>query len=226
MNTIKEWALDDRPREKMMEQGAEALSKAELMAILIGSGVPGKSAVELMQDILKDYQDSLRLLGQAPLQDLMQYKGVGKAKAVTILAACQLAQKRMTEDNLTRQKKISDSQDIYNYFLPQMQDLLHEECWVLLLRQNHSIIGSKLLSKGGLTYSVLDVRMLLRYALLAQAPAIALCHNHPSGNILPSKQDDEITATVRKACQVMQIRFLDHVIVTNGNYYSYQDNGR
>ena len=222
---ITDWALEDRPREKMMAQGADALSKAELMAILIGSGVPGTSAVELMRKVLGDYGNSLKQLGRATIQDLCAYNGIGEAKAVTILAACQLAQMRLKEQAEER-KTITSSEDIYAYFLPSMQDLSHEECRMLLLKQNLTVIRSVMISSGGLTSSSFDVRMMLREALLAEAPVVALCHNHPSGNLKPSRQDDEMTEGVQRACKMMNIRLLDHVILTDGKWYSYADNQR
>ena len=222
---ITDWALEDRPREKLMAQGADALSKAELMAILIGSGVPGTSAVELMRKVLGDYGNSLKQLGRATIQDLCAYNGIGEAKAVTILAACQLAQMRLKEQAEER-KTITSSEDIYAYFLPSMQDLSHEECRMLLLKQNLTVIRSVMISSGGLTSSSFDVRMMLREALLAEAPVVALCHNHPSGNLKPSRQDDEMTEGVQRACKMMNIRLLDHVILTDGKWYSYADNQR
>lgn len=222
---ITDWALEDRPREKMIAQGADALSKAELMAILIGSGVPGTSAVELMRKVLGDYGNSLKQLGRATIQDLCAYNGIGEAKAVTILAACQLAQMRLKEQAEER-KTITSSEDIYAYFLPSMQDLSHEECHMLLLKQNLTVIRSVMISSGGLTSSSFDVRMMLREALLAEAPVVALCHNHPSGNLKPSRQDDEMTEGVQRACKMMNIRLLDHVILTDGKWYSYADNQR
>ena len=222
---ITDWALEDRPREKLMAQGADALSKAELMAILIGSGVPGTSAVELMRKVLGDYGNSLKQLGRATIQDLCAYNGIGEAKAVTILAACQLAQMRLKEQAEER-KTITSSEDIYAYFLPSMQDLSHEECRMLLLKQNLTVIRSVMISSGGLTSSSFDVRMMLREALLAEAPVVELCHNHPSGNLKPSRQDDEMTEGVQRACKMMNIRLLDHVILTDGKWYSYADNQR
>lgn len=225
MKGIKDWALDDRPREKMLAQGAEALSKAELLAILIGSGIPGVSAVDLMRHILDDHGNSLKRLGRCNVADLCKYKGMGPAKALTILAACQLAQTRLQESVQDR-KKITCSQDIYEYFLPLMQDLQHEECHVLLMRQNMTVIGQKTLSKGGLTYSAFDVRMMLKEAILADATLVALCHNHPSGNLKPSKMDDDMTRVAFDSCKTMQLRLVDHIILTDGNFYSYSDNQR
>ena len=225
MNGIKNWAQDDRPREKMQAMGADALSKAELLAILIGSGVPGLSAVDLMRQILADYNFSLKQLGKASVEDLCRYKGMGPAKALTILAACQLGQLRLQE-TVEGRKKITCSQDIYEYFLPLMQDLQHEECHLLLMRQNMTVIGQKTLSKGGLTYSAFDVRVMLKEAILADATVLALCHNHPSGNASPSKMDDDMTKVAFESCKTMQLRLVDHIILTDGNFYSYQDNTR
>jgi len=225
MKSIKEWALDDRPREKMMAQGAENLSKAELMAILIGSGIPGVSAVDLMRQVLGDYQNSLKLLGRATVKDLMKYKGMGEAKAITVLAACQLAQCRL-EEIACEMKRIETSEDIYRYFLPMMQDLSYEQCRVLLMRQNLTVIRDVMLGQGGLTGATVNVRLLLKNALLADAPVVALCHNHPSGSLIPSRQDDEMTARAKQACNTMNIRLLDHIILTDGRYYSYSEHDK
>ncbi len=225
MKTIKDWALDDRPREKMIAKGAESLSNAELMAILIGSGIPGISAVDLMRQILRDYNDSLKLLGRATLKDLMKYKGMGEAKAITVLAACQLAQRRLSE-SVHEKKRISSSRDIYDFFLPLMQDLSIEECHLLLLRQNLTVIGETLLSKGGITGTAVDIRLAMKKAILSDAPVVALCHNHPSGSPNPSTQDDKLTHDIYQACSMMNIHLLDHVILADGDYYSYEEQGR
>lgn len=222
---IKQWALEDRPREKMMAQGADALSKAELLAILIGSGSAHETAVDLMRRILEDCGGSLKRLGRLSKEDLMQYKGIGEAKAITILAACALARKRMDEQN-EPQQMIQSSYDIYRYFLPRMQDLPHEECRALLLRQNHSVICDVLLSKGGITGTVVDVRELMYHAVRVRAVSIALCHNHPSGNVHPSTQDDCLTRHVAEACRTMDIQLLDHLVLSDGDYYSYCDEGK
>ncbi len=223
--SIKTWAEDDRPREKMAAHGAASLSKAELLAILIGSGGPGVSAVQLMRDVLSDYGDSLRLLGKASVKDLTRYKGLGEAKAITILAACQLANRRMTEE-WQEKRKIESSADIYCYFQPIMQDLTVEECRLLLMNNNMQVQGTVLLGRGGLTGTYVDVRELLRHALISQSPVIALCHNHPSGTLHPSREDDRLTENVRSACEIMKISFIDHIILGNGNYYSYRDQGK
>ena len=209
----------------MEAHGANVLSKAELLAILVGSGVPGKSAVEMMREILNDYNDSLKLLGKATIEDLTRYKGMGKAKAITVLAACQLANERLKEELQPRQK-ISKTEDAFLYFRPRMQDLTTEECHLLMLNNNLKIINSVMLSHGGLVGTAVDLRELLRHALLAQATSVILCHNHPSGNLRPSKEDDNLTEKASKVCQTMGIKFLDHLIVSDDKYYSYSEQGR
>lgn len=223
--TIKNWAEDDRPREKMMAHGAASLSKAELLAILVGSGIPGLSAVDMMRDILSDYDDSLTLLGRATIQDLTRYKGVGEAKAVTILAACQLANLRLKE-GIGERRKMNSSRDAFDFFLPRMMDLTVEECHLLLLNNSLHIIGSVMLSHGGLAGASVDIRELLRQALLAQATAVVLCHNHPSGSLRASADDNHLTDKAQRACQAVGIRLLDHIIIGNGEYYSYTDDNK
>lgn len=225
MESIKTWALDDRPREKMEAHGAGVLSKAELLAILVGSGIPGKSAVEMMREILNDYNDSLKLLGKATIEDLVRYKGMGKAKAITVLAACQLANERLKEELQPRQK-ISETRDAFLYFRPRMQDLTVEECHLLMMNSHLEIINSVMLSHGGLVGTAVDLRELLRHTLLAQATSVILCHNHPSGNLRPSKEDDDLTKRAAEACKMMGIKFLDHLIVADDKYYSYSEQGR
>ena len=209
----------------MEHHGANVLSKAELLAILVGSGIPGKSAVEMMREVLTDYNDSLKLLGKATIEDLTQYKGMGKAKAITVLAACQLANKRL-EEELTPRQKISETKDAFLYFRPRMQDLTVEECHLLMLNNNLAIINSVMLSHGGLVGTAVDIRELLRHALLAQATSVILCHNHPSGNLRPSREDDNLTAKVTNACKTVGIKLLDHIIVSDDRYYSYSEQGK
>lgn len=222
---IKDLPLDDRPREKMMARGAAALSDAELLAILIGSGNTEESAVGLMQRILRDCEGSLNTLGRMTVDELMRrYKGIGEAKAITLLAACELGNRRRREE-VKEGRFVHDSSDAYNYF-SDMTDLPLEECRVLLLRQNHSIIGSALVSKGGIAGAVVDVREVLRHAILARATTIVLCHNHPSGNLHPSREDDQLTRRVNEACRAADIRLLDHIIVANTGYYSYSEQGK
>lgn len=225
MKTIKDWDPEDRPRERLLANGAETLSKAELLAILIGSGVQGKSAVEVMRTILSDYEDNLMLLSRASVQELMRYEGIGEAKAVTIVAACQLANQRLKED-LPQRMYIRTSADVHKFFIHKMQDLSIEECHLLMLDQGLGVKGSVMLSRGGITGTSVDVRCLLRHAILAQAVAVVLCHNHPSGRVQPSHEDDNLTNRVSEACGAVGIRFMDHVIFAGNDYYSYQDDGK
>jgi len=223
--TITQWAEEDRPREKMMLHGVAALSNAELLAILIGSGNTEESAVELMRKVLADYHNNLNELGKASIDELCRYKGIGSAKAITVLAASELG-KRRKEERVEERPSIFSSKDVYECFYPIMCDLPTEECWVLLLNQASKLIDKVRISSGGLAATAVDVRCVLREALLKRASAIALCHNHPSGSIRPSREDDRLTDQVDKASQCMNIRLVDHVIFTDGAFYSYADEGR
>lgn len=222
---INQWAEEDRPREKLMRLGAEALSDAELLAILVGSGSTKETAVELMKRVLSECDNNLNTLGKMTIGELCKYNGIGEAKAITIIAACELGKRRQHE-KVKERKKISNSQDIYEYMHPMMQDLNTEEAWVLLMNQKFKLIKSARISRGGITETSVDVRIIIKEAVLANATVIALCHNHPSGNIEPSAEDNRITEKVRMACKTMRLHFLDHVIVTDGGYYSFHDNGR
>ena len=222
---INEWAKEARPREKMERLGAEALSNAELLAILIGSGTPNESAVELMQKVLSQSNNNLNTLGKKSIKELMAFKGVGPAKAITILAACELGKRRQQE--LAEERlRLDSSQGIYQLMRPTLQDLDAEEAWLLLLNQQCKLIKKMRLSHGGLTQTMVDVRILVREALLANATLIVLCHNHPSGSLHPSREDDHLTERVKKACDLMSLHFIDHLIITDGAYYSYRDEGR
>lgn len=222
--SITELSAEDRPREKFMAHGAKALSKAELLAILIGSGNADENAVQLMQRVLADNGDSLAALQRQSVETLCTYKGVGPAKAVTILAACSLAARCAEEDH--RVERIGKSEDIYHYFCHRIGNLSHEESHVLLLNHQLCVVGAKLISRGGITGTVVDIRMVLKEALLANATRIALCHNHPSGSLKPSRDDDALTERLRKAAEAVDIRLIDHVIVTAHGYYSYADEQR
>ena len=222
---INQWAEEDRPREKMMSLGTEALSNAELLAILIGSGSTKESAVDLMKRVLNDCNNNLNTLGKKTIRDLCQYNGIGEAKAITILAACELGKRRQKEAPEER-PKLETATKIYNEMHPQMQDLDVEEFWVLLLNQNYRLIKKVRVSHGGITETAVDIRIIIREAVLANATILAVCHNHPSGNLTPSKADDELTRDIKRACDVMRIFFMDHVIITDGQYYSYHELGR
>jgi DNA repair protein RadC len=223
--TINQWAEEDRPREKLMRLGAEALSNAELLAILIGSGSTKESAVALMQHVLKDCNNNLNTLGKRSIRQLMEYNGVGEAKAITILAACELG-KRRQQEKAEERTDLGTATAIYNYMHPRMQDLDVEEAWVLLMNQNHKLIKAVRISHGGISETAVDVRIIMREAVLNNATILALCHNHPSNNIRPSSDDDRLTKRVKQACEVMRIFFLDHLIITDGQYYSYYEQGR
>lgn len=223
--TITQWAEEDRPREKLMNLGAETLSNAELLAILIGSGSPRESAVELMKRVLSDCKNNLNTLGKLSITDLTSYNGIGEAKAITILAACELGKRRQVADILKR-PTLNSANAIYNYMRPKVQDKDVEEAWILLMNQKLDLIEAKCISHGGITGTAIDVRIILKEALLKNATAIALCHNHPSGNPSPSREDDNITTSVKKAADTMCIYFVDHVIVANQRFYSYREEGK
>ena len=221
---INQWAEEDRPREKMASLGAEALSNAELLAILIGSGSTKESAVELMKRILVDCNNNLNTLGKLSIRDLCNYNGIGEAKAISILAACELGKRRQMETPEER-PDLGTATRIYNHMRPVMQDLDVEEFWALLLNQHYRLIKKVRISHGGITETSVDIRIIMREAVLANCTILAVCHNHPSGNLSPSKDDDELTRSVRRACELMHIRFMDHVIITDGHYFSYHEQG-
>ena len=222
---INQWAEEDRPREKMMAHGAASLSNAELLAILIGSGNTEESAVDLMRKVLNDFHNNLNELGKASIDELCRYKGIGEAKAIAVLAASELGKRRKDEE-IRERYTMSSSKDIYQYFYPSLCDLPVEECWILLLNQACKVIDKVRISSGGISGTVVDTRCILREAILKRASFIALCHNHPSGNIRPSKEDDRLTHQLNQACQVMNIRLIDHIILVDGQFYSYADEGR
>lgn len=223
--TIARWAEEDRPREKLMQNGPGVLSDSELLAILIGSGSTKESAVSLMQRILADCGNNLNMLGKMSLHELMRYNGIGEAKAVTILAACELGKRRHATPAAVR-PDLGSASAAYDYMLPKMQDLDVEEAWVLLMNQRFHLIKAVRLSHGGLSETAVDVRIVMREAILAGATVLTLCHNHPSGNCRPSGDDDRLTQKIRKACETMRIYMADHLIVTDGCYYSYAEEGR
>ena len=223
--SINQWAEEDRPREKLERLGAQVLSDAELLAILVGSGSPKEDAVSLMKRILSDCRNNLNTLGKMTIRELCQYNGVGPAKAITILAACELGKRRQMEKPEER-PDLGTATRIYNHMRPVMQDLDVEEFWLLLMNQNFRLIKKLRISHGGITEVAVDIRILMKEALLAGATIMAVCHNHPSGSLRPSRADDNLTHSIQQACQVMRIHLLDHVIVTDGNYYSYHEQGK
>ena len=223
--TIAHWSESDQPREKLRDKGPQALSDAELLAILIGSGTPGISAVELMQEVLSNCNNSLNTLGKMTIRQLMDHKGIGEAKAITILAACELGKRRQMETPEER-PDLGTATRIYNHMHPLMQDLDVEEFWVLLLNQHYRLIKKIRISHGGITETAVDIRIIIREAVLANTTILAVCHNHPSGSLSPSRQDDELTRSIKRACELMRIHFLDHVIITDGSYFSYHESGK
>ena len=223
--SIREWPEDERPREKVLRNGVSTLSKSELLAILIGSGNAEESAVELMKKVLASCNDSIAELSKLTVDELCSFKGIGSAKAITIIAACELW-KRRKEDDRDEHLIVRTSQDVYDYFYPLMRDLPVEECHVLLLSQSSVVIDSVRIGVGGLTETVVDVRVILREALLKRATSLILCHNHPSGSLHPSAHDDRLTKQVQEAARLLNLTLSDHVIFTDHGYYSYADEGR
>lgn len=223
--TINQWAEEDRPREKMQRLGAQALSDAELLAILIGSGNTNESAVDLMKRVMADCNNNLNTLGKLTIHDLCQYNGVGPAKAITILAACELGKRRQAESPEER-PDLSTATKVYNYLHPTMQDLDVEEFWILLLNQNHRLIKKVRIAHGGISEVSVDVRIVVREALLSNATIVVAAHNHPSGSLKASRQDDALTVSLKQACNLMRLHFMDHIILVDGNYYSYHEDGK
>ena len=223
--SIKEWPEDERPREKVLRCGASALSKSELLAILIGSGSADESAVELMKKVLASCGDSIAELARMSIDELCMFKGIGPAKAITIVAACELWKRRQIDDR-GDSYCVRSSSDLFAYVHPIMCDLPVEQSYVLLLNNRNNVIDDVKIATGGLTSTVVDVRLVLREALLKRATGIALCHNHPSGSMRPSGEDDRLTQTIAAACKVMNIRFLDHLIIAGDKYFSYNDESR
>ena len=222
---INQWAEEDRPREKLERLGPQVLSDAELLAILVGSGSTKEDAVSLMKRILADCGNNLNKLGKLTIHDLCQYNGVGPAKAITILAACELG-KRRQQSQPEERPDLGTATRIYNHMHPLLQDLDVEEFWLLLMNQNHRLIKQVRISHGGITETAVDIRIIMREAILVNTTALAVCHNHPSGNLMPSRADDALTKSIKQACELMRIQFADHVIVTDGQYYSYYEVGK
>jgi DNA repair protein RadC len=223
--SINHWSEADRPREKLERLGPAALSDAELLAILIGSGSAKESAVDLMRRVLADCHNNLNTLGKKSVKELQQYHGMGPAKAITILAACELG-KRRKDTEAEQRPDLGSATAIYNYMHPKLQDLDVEEFHVLLLNQSYKLIKEVCISHGGITETAVDVRVIMKEAILNNATVLVACHNHPSGNLHPSSQDDSLTRSLKRACETMRIYFLDHVIITDGNYFSYHEQGR
>ena len=222
--SIKEWAVEDRPREKMMAKGMRSLSEAELVAILIRSGNLDESAVEVARRLLASVNNNLNELGKKSINDLKKFKGIGEVKAITIMSALELGRRRK-ESEPDEKLKVVTSSDAAQIFKPLLADLPNEEFWVLLLNRNNLYIDKLMVSQGGLTGTIIDVRVILRMALENKACSIILCHNHPSGNLTPSEADKDITKKISEAGRQMDIPVLDHLIIGNDSYFSFADKG-
>lgn len=222
--SIKAWAEEDRPREKLATQGRRALTDAELIAILIGSGSRTETAVELSKRILHHYDNDLQRLGKVSIAELSKFKGIGEAKAISIIAALELGRRR-GDTEIKVPEVVNGSQSVYQVLRRHLVDLNHEEFWILLLSRSCKIISKELISKGGLSGTVADPKIIFHIALQHQASSIILAHNHPSGNLKPSQQDIDLTRKIHQAGRILDIGVLDHLIITDGGYYSFADEG-
>lgn len=223
--SIKQWAPEDRPTERLQRLGAESLTDGELLAILIGSGTQQYSAVDIANHVLGKFNRNLNTLGKARFDEILDTEGVGTQTACKILAAVELGRRRQTATPELH-PDMSTATRIYNYMLPKMQDLATEEFHILLMNQNYRLVKSVKISQGGITETSADIRVMMREAVLCNATILAACHNHPSGSLSPSRADDELTRGIKEACRLMRIHFLDHVIVTDGAYMSYREQGK
>ena len=222
--SIKQWAKDDRPREKLRDKGPSALSNSELIAILINHGTKEKSAVELAQEILRLGKENLQELGKLSMKQLMSVKGIGEAKAVSIAAAMELGRRRQSS-NLYSKTVVSSSFDVAMYLQSALKDYKHEVFAVLFLNRANKINHFKIISEGGMTGTVADPRIILKKALEEDAVNLILCHNHPSGSLKPSKADEDLTQKIKEAANFLDIKVIDHIIVSDDGYYSFADEG-
>ncbi|MCX6351142.1 MAG: DNA repair protein RadC [Bacteroidetes bacterium] len=221
---INKWSEDDRPREKLLTKGKSALSDAELIAILIGSGYKDKSAVEVSRIILQEVGNDLSQLARLNVKQLTKFKGIGEAKAISIVAALELGRRRK-DVAVEVKSKIITSLDAYQYFYPHLVDLSHEEFFIILLSRNNTVLKHLQISKGGVAGTVVDAKVIFKYALEEMASSVILCHNHPSGNLQPSQQDIELTKKLIQAGKSLDILVIDHIIFTNEKHYSFADEG-
>ena len=224
-SSIKHWSLSDRPREKFIEKGREALSNTELIAILIRSGTQDRSAMVVAKDVLAVANDNLSLLAKLQMKDLLEIKGIGDAKATCLMSALELGRRRRLSDAADR-LKITSSKDVFELMKPLLEDLETEQFWVLYLNNDNRVLNKQKSSDGGITATVVDVRIILKRALELSATGLVLCHNHPSGSLVPSQSDKHITKKIKNAGSYMDIRVLDHLIVTDQSYFSFADEGR
>lgn len=223
--SIKKWAEEDRPREKLQLHGKQTLSNAELLAILIGTGTKSKSAIDVSREILKKCDNNLNELAKLVVSDLVKIDGIGEAKAITIVSAIELGGRRLVAE-VKQKKYIGHSRDIYELFKPKIGDIKHEEFWVLLLNRGLKVIGEKLISEGGVSGTLVDAKKVFKIAIDEGAVSIALAHNHPSGNITPSEEDIILTKKLTQAGDLLDINVIDHIIVTQNRYYSFADEGK
>ena len=222
--SIKNWSQDDRPREKLLSKGKAALSDAELVAILIASGSKNESAVDLSKRILASVDNNLNALGKLSIKQLTAFKGIGEAKAITIAAAMELGRRRRGEEALEK-KKITSSKSVFELMQPIIGELQHEEFWIIYLNNSNKVIQKNQLSKGGITGTLVDVRLVLKSALEVGATGLVLAHNHPSGTLKPSDADKQITNKLKVAAESLDIKVLDHLIITENAYFSFADEG-
>ena len=223
--SIKNKGEDSRPRERLLRNGAGSLSTAELLAILIGSGTEQKDAVQLMSEGLEYCHNDLTRLARITSDELQAFKGIGEAKAVTILAALELARRRMNAQP-TERIRLKNAADLYAFFRPLMCDRTNEVFWVVLLNSRLQPIDDRCISQGDVKGTVVEPRMVFNYVVSKQAVAFAVAHNHPSGSLTPSRADDDLTKSIQRACELMRIHFMDHVIITDGQYYSFHEQGK
>jgi DNA repair protein RadC len=221
---ITDWAVEDRPREKMIQYGTSTLSDAELLGILISSGTKDKSAVDLGRELLARVNNNLNALGKLEIADLTKIHGIGNARAVTIAAALELGRRRKLTE-IPEVVQIKCSKDVADIFQPILSDLLHEEFWILFLNRSNRVISRMKLSQGGISGTVTDVRLVMKKAIETLASGIIVCHNHPSGNLNPSESDSKITQKIKEAGNLLDIQLLDHLIISDKDYYSFADNG-
>lgn len=221
---IKSWAEEDRPREKLQLKGQHTLSDAELIAIIIGSGNVEQSAVELSRVILASVQHNLFELGRKPIEYFLQFKGIGEAKAISIITALELGKRRALAE-IKPQDKIMGSKLVFDIMSPLLSDLPHEEFWLICLNRNNRFIAKHKISSGGITGTIADTKMIFNVALKELACGIILCHNHPSGNLQPSEQDKQLTKKIVEAAKLLEIDVLDHIIIAHQQYYSFTDMG-
>ena len=221
--SIKNWAIEDRPREKLLAKGSRMLSDAELLAILIGSGNADESAVGLSRRIMNSVKNNLDELGKCHISDLVKFKGIGEAKAVNIAAALELGRRR--KEQISSKVVIKTSKEAYLDIQPFLEDLPHEEFWIILLSRSNVVIDRVMISKGGVSGTITDIRIIMKAAIDKLACSMILCHNHPSGGVVASEADRNLTARIKEAASLMDIQVIDHIIIGNKQYYSFADDG-